>query len=55
MDLHLARCENKPSPACEIRVPSSIADMLIRTISDTNMGLWTLIGQARSAMTNAMT
>ena len=42
MDLHLTRCENKPSPACEHTVPSSSsrAELLIRTIAETNMAMW---------------
>ena len=34
------RCEDKPSPACEHAVPSSRAELLIRTIAETNMALW---------------
>ena len=36
------RCEDKPSPACEHTVPSSGAELLIRTIAETNMALWAL-------------
>ena len=39
LDLHKARCEGKPSLACEHAVPSSRAEVLIRTIAETNMGL----------------
>ena len=42
MDLHQARCEARLSPACEHAFPSSRAEMLIRTIAETNMALWTL-------------
>ena len=41
MDLHQARCADKLSPACEHKVPSSRAELLIRTIAETNMALWT--------------
>ena len=41
MDLHQARCEAKPSPACEHAVPTIRAELLIRTIAETNMTLWT--------------
>ena len=34
------RCDDKPSPACEHAVPSSRAELLIRTIAETNMALW---------------
>ena len=34
-------CEDKPSPACEHTVPSSRDELLIRTIAETNMTLWT--------------
>ena len=37
MDLGQTRCEDKPSPACEHAVPSSRAEMLIRTISETKI------------------
>ena len=40
MDLGQARCEDKPSPACENAVTSSGAELLIRTIAETNMVLW---------------
>ena len=51
MDFHQTRCEDKPSPACEHAVPSSRAELLIRTIAETNtVDLW----QARSTMTNSM-
>ena len=55
MDFHQTRCEDKPSLACEHAVPSSRAELLIRTIAETNMALWTF-GRpaARSTMTNAM-
>ena len=33
-------CEDKPSPACEHAVPCSRAELLIRTIAETNMALW---------------
>ena len=38
------RCEDKPSPACEHAVPttSSRAELLIRTIAETNMAMWAL-------------
>ena len=39
MDLHQARCEDKPSPACEHAVPSSRAEMLIRTITETKFNM----------------
>ena len=35
MDIGQARCEDQPSPACEHAVPSSRAEMLIRTIAET--------------------
>ena len=50
MDLYQTRCEDKPSPACEHNiyiyiyiyiVPTSRAELLIRTIAETNMALWT--------------
>ena len=41
MDLHQARCANKVSPACEHRIPSSRPQLLITTIVETNMALWT--------------
>ena len=41
MGLHQARCEAKLSPACEHAFPSSRAGMLIRTIAEKNMALWT--------------
>ena len=51
MDFHQTRCEDKPSLACEHAVPSSRAELLIRTVAETNtVDLW----QARSTMTNAM-
>ena len=37
MDLGQTRCEDKPSPAGEHAVPSSRAEMLIRTISETKI------------------
>ena len=39
MDFHQTRCEDKPSLACEHAVPSSRAELLIRTIAETNMAL----------------
>ena len=39
MDLGQARCEDKPSPACEHAVPSSTADMLIRTNAETQFNM----------------
>ncbi len=47
------RYEYKPSPACEHAVPSSRAELLIRTIAETNMALWAFL-QARSTMTKAI-
>ena len=50
MDLCKARCEDKPSPACEHAVPSSRVELLIRTIAETNMALWTFgsLGQVNN-------
>ena len=43
MYIHLAMCESKPSPACEHTFPSSCrAELLIRTIAEKNMTLWTI-------------
>ena len=43
MYIHLAiMCESKPSPACEHTYPSCIAELLIRTIAEKNMTLWTI-------------
>ena len=42
LDLCQARCEYKPSPACEHAVPGSRTELLIGTIADTNMALWAL-------------
>ena len=46
MDLCQARCEDKPSPACEHAVHGSKADinnyMLTRTIAETNKTLQAL-------------
>ena len=39
--LQQPRCEDKPSPACGHTVPNSRAELLIRTIPETNMALWT--------------
>ena len=39
MDLGQARCEYKRSPACELGVPSSRAEMLIRTIAETKFNM----------------
>ena len=41
MDLGQARCEDKPSPACEHAVPwpSGRAEMLIRTIAETKCNM----------------
>ena len=49
MDLGKARYEDTPSPACEHTVPSSRAELIIRTISETNVALWAFL-QARSTM-----
>ncbi len=40
IDLGQARCEDKPSPACEHAVPGTRTELLIRTIAETSMALW---------------
>ena len=39
MELGQARCEYKPSPACEHAVPISRAEMLIRTHAKTQFNM----------------
>ena len=39
MGLGQARCEDRPSPACEHAVPISRAEMLIRTIAETKFNM----------------
>ena len=53
MDLGQTRCEDKPSPACEHAVPSSRAELLIRTIAVDKYDTVGLL-QARSTMIKAM-
>ena len=53
MDIGKARYEDKPSPACEHTVPISRAELLIRTIAETNMALWAFL-QAWSTMIKAI-
>ena len=42
MDFCQASCEDKPSPASDHAVSSSRAELLTRTIAETNMAQWAL-------------
>ena len=39
MELHQARCETNPSPGCEHAVPTIRAELITRTIAETNVAI----------------